>query len=61
MQIINNNLDAVDKLAKIRARLDLLEDDNADRHGADRGYAIEDIERILNGEEPMSTKENQKS
>lgn len=61
MQIINNNLDAVDKLRKIRERIELSRDDNADRHGASPGYTLEDIERILDGQEPLSTKENQKS
>jgi hypothetical protein len=49
-----------EKLAAIRARLDLLEDERADRWGASRGCAIEDIERILNDEPPLSTVDNQR-
>jgi hypothetical protein len=56
---VNNFSDP--RIAKIQARLDLLDDENADRHGASPGYALEDIQRIINGEEPLSTKENQKS
>lgn len=47
-------MNAEEKLAAIRARIDLLQDEDADRHGASSGYAIEDIGRILEGQTPMS-------
>ena len=55
MQIINNNLDAVDKVRAIRARIERMhtaEAEEGDRHTRNPGFTIEDIERILNGEDP---------
>lgn len=55
MQIINNNLDSVDKVRAIRARIERMRDaeaEDGDRHTRNPGFTIEDIEKILNGEDP---------
>lgn len=47
-----------EKLAAIKDRIDLSHDEDGDKWSAQPGYVIEDIERILDGEEPMSTRIN---
>lgn len=49
-----------EKLAAIAARIELLNSDDADKWGASPGYTIEDIGRILEDLNPLSTKENQR-
>lgn len=49
-----------EKLAAIAARIELLNSDDADKWSSQPRYAIEDIGRILEDLNPLSTKENQR-